>query len=262
MKSSRINQLISVTLGIIGCVLLAHTSSARVVQGFESGDPALTGSTGDASVQGTFEGEAAPQGSNQYLLTSLTGTADNDGVSDVSGTAAVSNLSLESFFNMQMNSSLIGLRGSGVLIPFTVQTGDTTLTFQYDFLSNQPAQTTPKNDFALEGIFTGNGPTLTLQGSATRFAQVTGNTFSLFGTQSPFIDHTGYQTFSINISGLAAGNYNLGLAVEALSGGSNQHDSGALIDNVQVVPEPTTIAFSIAGASLLVALRSRFKKSS
>jgi PEP-CTERM motif len=40
--------------------------------------------------------------------------------------------------------------------------------------------------------------------------------------------------------------------------------SGLLVDNIQLnpVPEPTTIAFSIAGAGLLVALRSRFKKSS
>ena len=77
-----------------------------------------------------------------------------------------------------------------------------------------------------------------------------------------FFDHTGYQTFSLDISGLAPGNYQLGFGVEALSGGSAQHDSGLLVDNVQIVPEPTTIAFSIAGGSLLVALRRRFKRSS
>jgi hypothetical protein len=261
MKVNRVDRLIGVTLGVLACVVIAHTSSARVVQGFESGDPAVT-ATGDASNQGTFEGEAAPQGSKQFLLTSLIGTADNDGATDVSGAPAVSNASLESFFNGQINSSLIGLRGSGVFIPFTVMTGDTTLTFQYDFLSNQPGQSSPKNDFALEGIFTGSGPTLTLQGSAARFAQVTGTSFSLFGSGSPFSFHTGYQTFSINISSLAPGSYSLGIGMEALSGGSNQHDSGLLIDNFQIVPEPTTIAFSIAGAALLVALRSRIKKTS
>jgi hypothetical protein len=38
--------------------------------------------------------------------------------------------------------------------------------------------------------------------------------------------------------------------------------SGLLIDKIQVtpVPEPTTVAFSIAGASLLMALRRRIKK--
>jgi hypothetical protein len=257
MKAIRINRLMGASLGVLACVVLAHTSDARVVQGFESGDPAVT-ATGDASTVGTFEGEAAPQGSNQFLLTSLIGTADQDGFTDVSGTAAVTNASLQSFFNHQLDSTLIGLRGSGVLIPFTVNPGETTLTLQYDFLSNQPLQTTQKNDFAFEAIFNGT----TLQGSVNKFATVTGSTFSLFGS-GPFLDHTGYQTLSINISGLAPGSYNLGIGVEALSGGSNQHDSGLLIDNVQIlVPEPSTVAFAIAGAALLVVLRSRIKRTS
>ncbi|HST30491.1 MAG TPA: hypothetical protein VLK27_06585 [Chthoniobacterales bacterium] len=260
MRTNRIGRLVGVTVGVIACVLSAHTGSARVVQGFESGDPALTNSTGDHSTQTTFEGQSAPQGSNQYLLTSLIGTADQDGFTDVSGSAAVPNSSLQSFFFN--NLALVGLRGSGVLIPFTVGAGDTSLTFQYDFLSNQPEQSLPKNDFAFEAIFDSLSNAVVQGGaSGVRFAQVTGTSFSLFGA-SPFIDHTGYQTFSIDISGLAPGNYNLGIGVEALSGGSNQHDSGVLLDNVQVVPEPNTIAFSIAGASLLVAFRSRFRKSS
>ena len=258
MKANRIRRLLGATLAALACVILAHTSSARIVQGFESGDPAVT-SIGDASVQqGTFEGEAAPQGSNQYLLTSFAST-DNDGFTNVSGTDAVSNASLQSFFFNDL--SLTGLRGSGVLIPFTVVTGDTTLTFQYDFLSNQPEQTLPKNDFGFEAIF--NSSNAAVQGAlnGNRFATVLPvSQFSLFGT-SPFFDHTGYQTFSINISGLAAGTYTLGIGVEALSGGSAQHDSGTLIDNIQVVPEPSTVAFSIAGAALLLALR-RFKRNS
>ena len=260
MKASRIRQLSGLTLGLLACVLVTHTSNAELVQGFEPGDPALTGSTGDASTQGTFEGQAAPQGTQQYLLTSLIGTADNDGFTDVSGSAAVPNSSLQSFFFNSL--SLTGLRGSGVLIPFTVSTGDLTLSFQYDFLSNQPESTSPKNDFAFEAIFD-SGNSLVQGGSGgNRFAQVSGSSFSLMGN-GPFIDHTGYQTFSLDISGLAPGNYNLGIGLEALSGGTNQHDSGVLIDNIQVlspVPEPTTIAFGIAGAVLLVALRSRIRK--
>jgi hypothetical protein len=259
MKAIRINRLMGASLGVLACVILAHTSNARLIQGFEPGDPALTGSTGDASIVGTFEGEAAPQGSKQFLLTSLIGTADQDGFSDVSGTAAVSNASLQSFFFNDINGTLTGLRGSGVLVPFTVIAGDTILTLQYDFLSNQPQASTQKNDFAFEAIF--NNSNALVQG-ASKFAQVTGTTFSLFGS-GPFLDHTGYQTLTLNISGLAPGNYNLGIGVEALAGGSNQHDSGLLIDNIQVlVPEPSTVAFAIAGAALLVVLRSRIKRTS
>lgn len=256
MSANRSSRIVGMMFGAIACVILARTSGARVVQGFEPGDPAVS-ATGDASMQGTFEGEAAPQGTHQYLLTSFAGT-DNDGFTNASGTDAVSNASLQSFFFNDIDGTLTGLRGSAVVVPFTVMSGDTTLTFQYDFLSNQPEQTSQKNDFAFDAIFNSLNQ---LQGSANKFAMVTGTSFSLFGS-GPFFDHTGYQTLSLNISGLAPGTYNLGIGVEALAGGSNQHDSGLLLDNVQIVPEPTTIAFSIAGASLLVALRRRFKKSS
>ena len=119
MKVNRIDRLVGVALGLFVCVLLAHTINARVIEGFEAGDPAVS-STGDASNQGTFEGVAAPQGTQQYLLTSLIGTADNDGFTDVSGNASVSNASLQTFFFNQL--TLTGFRGSGVLIPFTVIT--------------------------------------------------------------------------------------------------------------------------------------------
>ncbi len=154
MRAIRIDRSLGVMLGMLGCVILAHTSSARVVEGFESGDPGVS-ATGDASNQGTFQGEAAPQGTQQYLITTINGTADADGLTAVSGTNAVNNSSLESFFFNDF--SLTGVRGSGVLVPFTVLSGDTTLTFQYDFLSNEPAQSTPfPNDFGIEAIFNGS----------------------------------------------------------------------------------------------------------
>src|SRR5262249_23794728 len=51
-----------------------------------------------------------------------------------------------------------------------------------------------------------------------------------------------------------------GIAVMDATTTDNQ--SGLLVDNIVVtpVPEPTTVAFSIAGASLLMALRRRIKK--
>jgi hypothetical protein len=57
-----------------------------------------------------------------------------------------------------------------------------------------------------------------------------------------------------------AATYTLGIAVMDATDTANP--SGLLIDKIQVtpVPEPTTVAFSIAGASLLMALRRRIKK--
>ena len=69
---------------------------------------------------------------------------------------------------------------------------------------------------------------------------------------------TTYYTVSITIT--SAATYTLGIAVMDATTTDNQ--SGLLVDNIVVtpVPEPTTVAFSIAGASLLMALRRRIKK--
>jgi hypothetical protein len=234
-------------------MVIAQTSEARKIQGFESGDPAFT-TKGDAGTKGTYQGEAPPEGSFQFLITTIRAIDSEDGVTNQSGTDAVSNATLSTFFN---GISLLGVDGSGVLIPFTVLAGDTSLTFQYDFLSNEPAQTTPHNDFAFEALFSGT----TLVGSVNTFAQVTGTSFSLFGAQSPFIFHTGYLTFTMSLVGLAPGSYSLGIGVEDRTDAN--HASGLLIDNFQVnIPEPSTIGLGVAGAVLLVALRSRIKRKS
>ena len=232
--------------------MLTQLSFGRVVEGFESGDPAVT-STGDGSIQGTFQGEVAPQGTHQFLITTIrAGDGDSNTPASVSGTNAVNNMTLEGFFN---GLSLIGTEGSGVLIPFTVLAGDTNLTLQYDFLTNEDVSSTHHNDFAFDAIFNSSNAVV----SSSTFAQVnTANAQTLFGGGSPFIFHTGFQTLALNISSLAPGNYTLGIGVEDMT--TSDGNSGVLLDNVQIVPEPSSIAFCIAGATLLLALR-RVKRS-
>jgi hypothetical protein len=250
MRANKIHQLMSASLGVLACVVFAQTSEAqtRKIEGFEAGDPAFTKS-GDAGNQGTYQGEAPPEGSVQYLITTVGSHTGEDNVTPQSGTAASSFSTLNSFFN---NTTVSNEEGSGILIPFTLLSGDTTLTFQYDFLSNEPAQGTPHNDFALEALFNSSN---TLVGSVSHFATVTGSSFSNFGAGSPFIAHTGYQTFSLSLVGLSPGSYTLGIGVSDAT--DINHASALLLDNVQItgVPEPTTIAFCIAGAALLGALR-------
>ena len=245
---------------MLACLVVAQTSEARKIQGFEAGDPAFT-KTGDAGNQGTYQGEAPPEGSVQFLISTINTGANEDGATAQSGTSAVAFSTLNSFF---FNTTVSNQTGSGLLIPFTFLAGDTTLTFQYDFLSNEPNQTTPRNDFAFEALFDPASGT-PLIGSVTHFAQVTGTSFSLFGAQTPFIFHTGYQTFTISLTGLglvAGTTYDLGLGVADAT--NSDHASGLLVDNVQVigVPEPSTVGLGIAGAVLMVALRSRIKRKS
>lgn len=238
--------------------LAAQAAYAQIrVQGFESGDPAVNG-FGDAGTQTAYQGEAATDPTHWYLLTTVRSTDTNeDGVTPQSGTNALAFATLNDATHFN-GAAPAGVDGSGVFIPFTVIAGDQSLTFDYDFLSNEPGQTIQRNDFSFAAFFTTSGTVIA--GTSTKFATVTGSSFSLFGAQTPFVFHTGVQTLQMSVAGLAPGSYLLGIGVEDLTNGD--HASGLLIDNVQIVPEPTTIAFSMAGAALLVALRKRIKKTS
>ena len=259
MRATKTRQFMCVTLSLLASALLAPVSQAARIQGFESGDPAVS-STGDAGTRIVpYQGEAAPEGSNQFLLTTVGAMSLEDGVSSQSGAFAVSIASLQTFFHGV--SLMGGQEGSGVLIPFTISAGDGQLTFQFDFLSNEVLQSMPRDDFAVALIFNGAGA---LQSGAT-FADVTtevnSNAFSLFGTQTPFQFHTGYQPFSLSLAGLAPGNYSLGLGV--VDSATPDHASGLLIDNVQTVaavPEASTVSLAIAGAVLMMAVRKRLRR--
>src|SRR5436190_23945062 len=88
------------------CIALALTIIASLtefahagrVQGFESGDPAVT-STGDAGKQGTFQGQAPPEGSMQFLLTTIGMLSNEDTIGSQSGGFAVGNAALQTFFH-------------------------------------------------------------------------------------------------------------------------------------------------------------------
>jgi hypothetical protein len=238
-----------VAITLIATAGLTDLARADRVQGFETGDPAVT-SIGDAGKVGTFQGEAPPEGSSQYLLTTIGMMSNEDGLAPQSGSFAVGSGALNAFFN---GVAVGGFEGSGVLIPFTVTAGQTLLTFQYDFLSNEPFQSMPRGDFAFAAIFDSSNALQSSTTLATAFDQ----SITPFDPahQDPFQFHTGLQSLPLSVANLAPGNYMLGFGVADV--GTADHASGLLIDNVQLVPEPSTIAFALAGAGLLVAVRRR-----
>ena len=236
-------------LGLVAGALAQTSQGAGRVTGFEPSDPALTG-FGDVSIQGTFQGQASPEGTKQALATTISST-DGDGKPSVSGTNAVTT----TLFN---GATVGGVQNSGILIPFNVSAGDLQLTFQYDFLSNEPNQTTVRPDFAFLGVF--NGTTNALIGSFNHFATASAAFPStLFGAGNPFIFHSGIQSFTLSLVGFVPGSYKLGLGVVDVT--SNDGATGLLIDNVQVVvPEPSTIGLIMAGAVSCLAVRRRIRK--
>jgi hypothetical protein len=60
------------------------------------------------------------------------------------------------------------------------------------------------------------------------------------------------------VGNLTPGNYTLAIGVEDAQ--TADHASGVLIDDVQLVPEPSVIGLVTAGAGLLIALRRRIKR--
>ncbi len=225
--------------------------SAGRVTGFESGDPPIAHTVGDAGAVGSFESVAPVELDQQFLITTIS-SMDGDMLSPIFGDAGLNN-SLQTLF---FGTALPGQEGSGLLVPFTVTTGDAFLTFNYDFLTNENGPGY-HNDIAFYALFSDS---TNLLGSYTRIIDASTAAPLSPLSNGPFVLHTGYNSYSIDVSGLAPGNYNLGIGVEDVMTVDNP--SGLLIDNVQIlaaVPEPSVAALTIAGALLLLVIRSRLK---
>ena len=226
-----------------------------MIEGFESGG--FNGSeatSGDVGIRGTYFTIAPTQGTKQVLMTTINNTSD-PGYTNQSGSNAVTVATIGTFLgespSLIRDGTATGFEGSAFTISLgTLNAGDV-VTFNYDFLTDEDPSGTHHNDFAFWEL---NSGTIHV------FADTASSLHPTDASNSVFALETGYHTVTINIT--TTGTYTLGIGVMDATTADNP--SGVLIDNIQVtpVPEPTTIAFSIAGAALLVALRSRIKKSS
>jgi hypothetical protein len=205
------------------CLLVATIAPVRAASlsngGFESGF-ASWGSFANASIQNTgsicltapLTCSASPtNGVSEALLTTPT-------------TANVSNL--ESFLGLSAGSLLSqGVTGGSALQQtFTVSSG--TLSFDWNFLTDETLNSVPNNDFAF----------IVLQGNLTKLTDVTSAV--LASSDSNFFDsETGFRTFSQTLTG---GTYTVSFVVANRNNTTFQ--SGLLVDNVnfQSVPEPST----------------------
>ena len=260
MNTSRRGLVLGLVWGLI--LLFTPRGYPATVEGFEAGDPVVT-TAGDAIIKQTYQGVVPPQGLNQFLITTINsvGQDGTDGYSNQSGTNAVINSTLQTFFN---STSLLGTEGSGFKLSIVVPVGMTTITFRYDFLTTEfPVADGGHADFAFALLF---DATNTLLGGVRNIATPASidesNPARLLPSgptaTNPFTFDTGYQTFTI--SGLSPGTYTLGIGVEDRT--TTDNPSGLLVDNISVVPEPSTVGLGMAGAVLLIALRRVIKKTS
>lgn len=258
MKLSGSTFRLMAALTVLSVMSIFGTARAALVDGFESGS--FSGSeaaVGDAGITTSFFSINATEGTHQLLLTTINNTHDGtNGYSHVFSDA-VPNSTLATFFGVSgsliRDGVAVSQEGSGFSINLGTLTAGTTISFDWNFLTDEIAPD-QHNDFSYYTLTGISGVTLIADTNSGLLHPTT-------GAGNPFALETGYQTATISIT--ITESYVLGLGVSDAT--TSDNPSGLLVDNLQVistVPEPTTIGFSIAGAALLVALRSRFKKSS
>jgi hypothetical protein len=228
---------------------------AQTVQGFESGLP--PGSTiGDAGIRTTnYFGITPTEGNNMLLITTIHNKNDSPTVNQSGMNAdAPANVA----FFLGYNESNIRNTRPGTLPSDTIREGSAfelnlgpinagfVITFDYNFLTSEPG---PARDFAFI--------TLTGQSGDVPIVADIFDAGTAFGGGSPFNLQSGFQTYSINIS--TAGTYTLGIGIADAR--NLEGPSGLLIDNISIIPEPSSIMLGVAGAVFLVALRRRVRKS-
>ncbi len=244
----------------VGLLLgLAASSQGVTVEGFESGtfgpNEAITG---DAGIQNSYFGINATEGSKQLLLTTInstSGSTDNQaGYTNQSGNNSVPAATLASFFGVStgaiLDGSTTGKQGSGFTINLGVLTAGQTISFDYDFMTQEPNDGSGNKDFAFYTLQLNSGtPSLAV---ITDVLSAQSNTP---GSSNPFGSQTNYLTMNISIT--QTGTYSFGLGMVDAGNPSDDSPSALLVDNINVnaVPEPSSILLLFAGTAVLVGLQ-------
>lgn len=244
--------LAAASLGFLG----VHATSAALVEGFETTTLSATNSIGDASIRTPSYFSINPtQGTHELLLTTILAPAHDLGPNQ-SGSNAVSATAVAGFLGVTTASikdgAVAGQEGSAFQLSLGTVTAGSTITFDYDFLTNDAAPPDGHNDFAfitLTGL-AGNTPVVADELSPTQVPTTDAG--------NPFVLETHYLTYTINIA--TTGTYTLGIGV--VDGTTTDNASALLVDNISInpVPEPSTIGLTFAGVALLAVVRRRLRK--
>ena len=187
-----------------------QTSPGAVTNGsFETGNFKNWSTLGNTSIHTSTYGATPTQGTYQALITN--------------GSGSIADSALESFLGLS-TGALDGMgngnatQGSAIKLPTMTVAAGTTLTFDWNFLTNEATPSNFYNDFAFISI---NG--------LSELAD-TNIRFSLSPTG--FSQETGYAQFSYTFT--TAGTYTIGLGV--VNTGDTTIDSALLVDNVSLTP--------------------------
>lgn len=230
MEASKLNNFVA-TVGVAMTIALGSAGAAQAQignGGFESG---FTGwsQAGDTHIKDATFGRGPTEGSYDALLTTDSGVTAG---------------SLEGFLGLgsgDLNGlgNGTGINGSAIKTSFSAHAGQK-LVFDWNFLTNEA---TPNyfNDYAFW--------TVSPMGSVGTLASTQWPTFHYWG--GGYTRETGFKRHEWTAP--TTGSYTVGIGV--VNVGDEQVQSGVLVDNVHVTPEPASLTLLGLGVPTLLARR-------
>jgi hypothetical protein len=226
------------------------TNATLINGGFETGD--FTGWTtlGETNIETAGLGSGPTQGTSQASLSTAGAAFAGSIIEEFLGLDPGSLDNLGTSLDFLPFPGGVASQGSAIRQTFTVNAGDI-LTFDWNFLTNEPALFPPFNDFSFVSISS-------LQDLAGAFDQ---RFQPVISPMTRFFQETGFQPFSFTIP--TTGTYTLGIGVTDWR--DTTKDSVLLVDNVKLasVPEPTStlglLAFGALGAGSVLKRKQRHK---
>ena len=247
----------------ISLVWGAQASAVPVNGSFESGFSGWD-TLGNTSIQGTL-GDIAPiHGNKQALLTTYDDDVEGGSSgSEGEGEGPVDYTGIESFLGLTPGSLAFvhpsgsaSIEGSAIKTTFFA-TKDQIVSFSWNFLTTDPAYF-GYEDFALVSSLMGPSQNVLILADTFSFLFPSTAAFSNNGCSSlcsgsltipdPTSMQTRYGIHSFTIP--TTGTYTLGFGI--ITAGDDEGDSALLVDNVSVVPEPSSIVLLLLGLVGLV----------
>ncbi|HEY9692792.1 MAG TPA: PEP-CTERM sorting domain-containing protein [Oculatellaceae cyanobacterium] len=240
----------------------ASTNSKLINGGFEQGDFSGWATLGETNIdnqQSNF-GSGPTEGNFQALLSTADGSFNNSILEEFLGLGQGALDALLPIPLPPRTAISQPPQGSAIQQKFAAKAGQR-LTFDWNFLTNEVAGTDlgaalPDFSFVSINSEANSISKLNFLGLAAVF-DPTNNPFK--PTATTFFQETGFNTFSYKIP--TDGIYSLGIGVSNKF--DNDVDSALLVDNVQVVPEPSSLlsllGFGVLGAGSLLKRKQRQK---